>query len=249
MHLSGGSTRASTIVFSDKAVIREIKGKFYFSFQVVEMRRHQLVEAHVRCYAINHNYNSNKLKKFSMDSSNSSIDDDDGMNNNNNSSMDNDQTSPNLFFKQTYMRLTQPDDDLGGHLFLSLPSNVIHHIDTSSPLCPSNMRSERTKYPRVTKRYDDFEDEDNILANDHKKAYPKLREGINDHLNSADLEIIVLVEGIDALTSYTIQARHSYTVEDIEWDATFASCVYPDEDNIPHIDFNRFHKLIHSPPM
>ena len=249
-----GSTRASTIVFSDKAVIREIRGKFYFSFQVVEMRMHQLVEAHVRCYAINHSYNMNKFKKYSNDSSNSSLDDEDNnlMNHNNNqdNNMDNhDQTSPNLFFKQTYMRLTQPDDDLGGHLFLSLPSNVIHHIDTSSPLCPRNLRSARTRYPRVVKRYDDFEDGDNVFVNDHKKAYPNLREGINDHLNSADLEIIVLVEGIDALTSYTIQARHSYTVDDVEWDATFASCVYPDEDNIPHIDFDRFHKVINSPPI
>ena len=118
-----------------------------------------------------------------------------------------DQTSPNLFFQSTYMRLTQPDDDLGGHLFLSLPSNVIHHIDTSSPLCPSKLRSKRTQFPRLVKRYDDFEDEDNVLATDHKNAFPHLREGIHEHLTSKDIEIIVLVEGIDALTSYTIQAR------------------------------------------
>ncbi len=203
-----GSTRASTIVFSDKAIIREIKGKFYFSFQVVEMRKHQLIEAHVRCYAINHNFRLNNFKKYSVDSSNSSMEDEESprMNFKNNRDFP-DQTSPNLFFQSTYMRLTQPDDDLGGHLFLSLPSNVIHHIDTSSPLCPSKLRSKRTQFPRLVKRYDDFEDEDNVLATDHKNAFPHLREGIHEHLTSKDIEIIVLVEGIDALTSYTIQAR------------------------------------------
>ena len=38
---------------------------------------------------------------------------------------------------------------------------------------------------------------------------------------------MVLVEGIDATTSYTIQARHSYTWEELVWDATFAQTVRP----------------------
>ena len=37
----------------------------------------------------------------------------------------------------------------------------------------------------------------------------------------------MLVEGIDATTSYTIQARHSYTWEELVWDATFAQTVRP----------------------
>ena len=50
--LSRPSLRASTILFSDKAVVQTIEGKAYLLFQVCEMRKHQLVEAHVRCYAI-----------------------------------------------------------------------------------------------------------------------------------------------------------------------------------------------------
>ncbi|RYG94820.1 hypothetical protein EON65_56895 [archaeon] len=45
-------SRASTIIFSKNAVIRRIRGKLYFMFQLCELRKHQLVEAHVRIYAI-----------------------------------------------------------------------------------------------------------------------------------------------------------------------------------------------------
>lgn len=46
--------RASTILFSNHAIIRRIRGKLYFMFQLCELRKHQLVEAHVRVYAIRH---------------------------------------------------------------------------------------------------------------------------------------------------------------------------------------------------
>ena len=38
----------------------------------------------------------------------------------------------------------------------------------------------------------------------------------------------MLVEGVDAATSYSIQARHSYKSEDIMFDHTFENCVYRD---------------------
>ena len=44
--------RASTIIFSDKAILRRISGKLYFMFQLVELRKQQLVEAQVRLYTI-----------------------------------------------------------------------------------------------------------------------------------------------------------------------------------------------------
>ena len=50
--LARPTTRASTILFSSCAVIRRIRGKLYFMFQLCELRKHQLLEAHVRLYAI-----------------------------------------------------------------------------------------------------------------------------------------------------------------------------------------------------
>lgn len=48
--LARGQTRAEGVIFADKAVIRQIRGKFFFMFQVVELRKHQLTQAHVRAY-------------------------------------------------------------------------------------------------------------------------------------------------------------------------------------------------------
>eukprot|EP00438_Fugacium_kawagutii_P001851 Skav207826 [mRNA] locus=scaffold1099:213255:217758:- [translate_table: standard] len=43
---------AASLIFTEKAVIREIRGRFFFMFQVCEQRKHQLVEAKIRCYAL-----------------------------------------------------------------------------------------------------------------------------------------------------------------------------------------------------
>jgi hypothetical protein len=50
--LSRPQSRSSTVIFSNKAVIRRIRGKLYFMFQLCELRKHQLVEAHVRLYVV-----------------------------------------------------------------------------------------------------------------------------------------------------------------------------------------------------
>lgn len=52
--ISRAQSRANTIVLSTNACARRIRGQRYFMFQVCEMRKHQLVEAHVRMYAIRH---------------------------------------------------------------------------------------------------------------------------------------------------------------------------------------------------
>ncbi|CAB9520489.1 rectifier potassium channel 2 [Seminavis robusta] len=40
------------------------------------------------------------------------------------------------------MRLLQPNDDLGGMLFTSVPATLTHHIDAYSPLTPSYLRDD-----------------------------------------------------------------------------------------------------------
>lgn len=52
--ISRPNKRAATIVFSCNAIIKRIQNRLYFTFRVCELRKHQLVEAHIRCYAIRH---------------------------------------------------------------------------------------------------------------------------------------------------------------------------------------------------
>ncbi|CAN0248728.1 unnamed protein product, partial [Scytosiphon promiscuus] len=52
--LSRPQTRANTVVFTKNAIIRRVRGEAYFMFQVGELRKHQLLETRVRCYALRH---------------------------------------------------------------------------------------------------------------------------------------------------------------------------------------------------
>ena len=52
--ISRPNKRAATVVFSKFAVIKRVRDKLYFTFRVCELRKHQLVDAHIRLYAIRH---------------------------------------------------------------------------------------------------------------------------------------------------------------------------------------------------
>lgn len=54
VRLTRPQARCNTILFSNKAVIQQVRGALYFSFQVCEAKHHDLLEAHVRCYCIRH---------------------------------------------------------------------------------------------------------------------------------------------------------------------------------------------------
>ena len=45
--IARGSPRANTVIFSDRAVVRRIRGRCYLMFQVCEMRKHALSESPV----------------------------------------------------------------------------------------------------------------------------------------------------------------------------------------------------------
>ena len=49
---SRGRPRGFSVCFSRHAIVQIIRGQPYLSFRVVEKRKHQLVEAHIRCYAV-----------------------------------------------------------------------------------------------------------------------------------------------------------------------------------------------------
>ena len=52
--LTRGRKRQSTVLFSDKAVVRRVGDAFYLVFQVCELRRHHLLDARIRVYAVRH---------------------------------------------------------------------------------------------------------------------------------------------------------------------------------------------------
>ncbi len=80
-------------------------------FKVGELRKHQLLEAHVRCYAIRHD------RTLPMDSNGKLKE----------------SCKPETVHYQTHcMRLQHPNDELGSQLLLVIPQLVVHRIEASS---------------------------------------------------------------------------------------------------------------------
>ena len=263
--LSSGVGRSSTILFSDRAVIRRVGGELYFMFQVVEMRSHQLIEGHVRCYAVRDETDARG------------------------------RVAP---FQQCAMRLDKPDDELGGWLFLALPSVVAHRLDAWSPLVPPAPRVEARgggtsdaggeaggddpmatyAFPRPLQRASDadaggrsafrcdvcgetYEDAGCLarhFATSHPDAAAPARAtrpdaaAVDAFMEASGHEIVVVVEGVDPITSNTVQATHSYCYRardgedrrDVVWDCDFRPCVSRDDRGRCRIDYAAFHELV-----
>ena len=67
---------------------------------------------------------------------------------------------------------------------------------------------------------------------------------IMDHIRKNDLEVIVLIEGTESVTSSKLQARFSYAADDIVVNQTFGPCVTIGENGEAVIDFEKFHKTV-----
>ena len=67
---------------------------------------------------------------------------------------------------------------------------------------------------------------------------------VRQHMLSVNAEVLVLLEGIDTTTSKAAQARVSYTVDDIGWDAAFVPCARRQPDGGVRIDFDKMHAVV-----
>ena len=78
---------------------------------------------------------------------------------------------------------------------------------------------------------------------------PVITESVlRNHLIGDDLEICVMIEGTESVTSNSLQARYSYTADDIEFNMTFRPCVSINEKKEAVIDFNKFQELLSLDP-
>lgn len=202
-------------------MIRKIRGSYYLMFQVCERRKHQLVEAHIRLYAVRHEAED---------------DDNDGF---------------ESLFQCHQMRVQQPDDDTGAMLLMVLPQVIVHRIDPWSPLYPPECLPDDGHHPSVCPSFPDPSQRTIDMENGNRDGLPSgaalpykvpTRAQLASHLRKSELEVIVVLEGIDGSTSNTMQARHSYTDAEMAWDTTFVNCVSKTSTGV-HINFDKFHLL------
>jgi hypothetical protein len=267
--LSRGRKRGRTVVFSDRAVIRRINGELYFMFRMGELMKRHLMECHVRVYCIRHVRCKVGQPKTSTTpvgvpppppsppSQDTSSDEDSSF-----------EIETN-HFQVHNMRLQNPNDDLGGMLLMVLPSMIVHKIDERSPLIPSHGewcdadgQSHSWNPPSFA----------NVSETEAADLQQKQQSDLLSFFGDRETEIVVLVEGIDEMTSSSLQAKHSYKIEDISFDHKFAPCIvegHIDDDERGEnwgcgssrrrrrgptggldcciIDFEQFHQLLPAP--
>eukprot|EP00397_Hematodinium_sp_SG-2012_P012326 GEMP01012494.1.p1 GENE.GEMP01012494.1~~GEMP01012494.1.p1 ORF type:complete len:663 (+),score=99.94 GEMP01012494.1:79-2067(+) len=265
--LARPQSRASTIVFSSKALVQYNEdGAPHLVFRIADLRRHQLIEGHIRLYCILHNNDSN-TQSFQRS----------GMN-----------IYP--------MRLNQPDDELGGMLLLTTPQFVVHRIDPWSPLSPYFRPMELRPFSsrKTLKRSPNFSLQTNCAGSipqrlsdadtgnrvafmcevcgqefssfkslkrhtEHEKeehaGYTPVEppeptdDQLNEHWMARSFEVFCVCEGIEPFTSSTIQSRHSYlTSTDVLFGHSFLPCVRVQPSGICLFDVSRFHKTVAAQP-
>eukprot|EP00538_Stauroneis_constricta_P002304 CAMPEP_0119545632 /NCGR_PEP_ID=MMETSP1352-20130426/326_1 /TAXON_ID=265584 /ORGANISM="Stauroneis constricta, Strain CCMP1120" /LENGTH=508 /DNA_ID=CAMNT_0007590205 /DNA_START=14 /DNA_END=1540 /DNA_ORIENTATION=+ len=271
--ISRGRKRGKTITFSDKAVIRKVRGVPYLMFRLGELRKYSLIEANLRVYCVRHERHAvpkrsshahallQEQQRQNSDGSNLPTVDQDNSHHQHQQHQQESQKvgnsdSPPLpppsmedieiettHFITRQVRLLNPDEAYGNHILMSLPQVVVHRLDRFSPLMPP----QPVWYDRDGRAYPGAADFDN------------LQSFLHDRL----AEIVVLVEGTDEGTGAAVQARHSYTADDLEWNKTFAPCIAPRGGsgndgndatannrrtrNVVTVDFSKFHHLMDAP--
>eukprot|EP00536_Pseudo-nitzschia_multiseries_P000677 jgi/Psemu1/233903/estExt_Genewise1.C_80157 len=254
--ISRGAKRSRSILFSDKAIIRNIRGVPHLMFRLGERRKHHLIEATVRCYCIRHER---------IPESHPAADENGEEQPCNNPRMTNREQVPvhveTTSFVSRQMRLVQPDDRFGSHLWMGLPQVVVHRIDGNSPLLPLSP----TWYDvgAVPHRYPPADDPlrrkggGSSSSSLHSRDLESRARCIRDFLYDRDVEVVVLVDGTDEGTGAATQARHSYKLCDMAWNCKLAECVHPYRrrqrsgpsslDPVVSIDFSRFHDVVPAP--
>ncbi|KAF4666693.1 G protein-activated inward rectifier potassium channel 2 [Perkinsus olseni] len=254
--LSRGGKRAETILFSDKAVIRTgSDGRPYFMFQIVEMRKHQLIEAHVRCYFFSHRGRYRFVGEYMR------------------LNRPNDELGASVLLAMPTLVIHSID-----RYSPLMPPSQRHDTFPFPPLrecdglqgsrddysCPTCGETFHTKVDlRAHIVYNQVNDEINGVPPEHSHRLPpeaetaiegsvsarsvgdrSQAERIYDYLSrSGYWEVVVLVEGIEGNTSSTLQARHSYTIDDLVVNAAFAPCVTTGDDGACHIDYSKINEL------
>ncbi|KUF70758.1 ATP-sensitive inward rectifier potassium channel 11 [Phytophthora nicotianae] len=239
---SRAQARANTIVMSTHACVRRIRGNLYFMFQVCEMRKHQLVEAHVRMYAVRHDVEFGEHYYFQSYPMRIQHPDDDlgGM-------MLLALPSVVVHRMDAWSPLLRPKsvetcglhhNPARGYLF---PEPLCREADAQSGDRDASVQVDQATNPvhntcRCTTG-------NAAMGDVHAATQPPTIEEIKQYWDESQLEVVVLVEGIDAVTSATIQVRHSYKAEDILFNHRHANCVDVDpETGGAVIDFRRFHE-------
>jgi hypothetical protein len=126
--------------------------------------------------------------------------------------------------------------------------NLVKHIEQSQRIerndkMPTKHSHQELDVRKIFKKgesrnQNDITDDSN---NENAACYNQFKK----HFKECNLEILVIVEGIDPMMSGTFQAMQSYSFDDLVFGGEFAPCMISDHDRgIAKVDLKRFHKIV-----
>ena len=249
--IANSSLRAIQVIFSDKAIVSVMAGQLRLQVRVFDAdARHPVVEAHVRLYAV--------MKEKPVPRQLRII-------------QPNDDQGARMLLSlpqvvchhiDLYSLLHPPKLD---NPTLALRHGVdLRQVDSATcnreevvcPVCSETYGTferwvRHVQFQQVVEQIDEIPVRGSHLAIEQEeldlnKYKPSTNlEAMEAHFAREVSEIIVMVEGIDPLTSGTFCAVHSYRKEDIVWHKTavFHPCITPESDSYT-VDLDRFHEII-----
>lgn len=211
LRVSRGHKRGKTVLFSNTAVVRRVRGEPVLMFRVVELRRHQLHGASIRAFCVRHERHV-ASSSVPQSSSNQIV----GTNALTSPLPPSNASLETVHFVTKPMTLStgSASSDKSVNILMSLPQVLVHRLDSMSPLRPPS--------PAWFDRNGQAHRPGGIEPNEQHSL-----QEIERFLLDREAEIVVVLEGTDELTGAASQTRHSYSARDLNWDHSFVPCVYP----------------------
>jgi hypothetical protein len=123
-----------------------------------------------------------------------------------------------------------------------MPETIVHQIDDDSPLMPPPSWLDNYRSTNATSGASP-----SALTSQMKMSL------IAKYFSEAHVEVVAVLEGIEATTACMVQKLGSYCHQDIDFDAAFEQCVTRDKaTGFPKVDFDKFDETVpvdvNSPP-
>jgi len=229
--MSRGQKRGRTIVFSDVAVIRKVRGQWYWMFRVAELRKRHIIGAKIRVFCVRH-----ERCPVSMVGDNQS-----GRSNTVELETAHFVSHPLPLLNGSQSTDTS-SEDFEQSILMGLPHVVVHRMDNLSPMVPPRpvWYDERgvphgvMPETQTTDQQTGDDKQSSLLMEEGQSGalfsntqQPPSQEELTHFLQDRQAEIICFLEGTCETTGMALQARHSYRIEDVAFHSTFAPCVYP----------------------
>lgn len=242
--ISRGHNRAKTVLFSQKAIIRRVRGIPHLYFRLAELRHHQLLQVSVRAFCVRHERHWIHVDHHQETTAAAST--------TNTSAVSSNITPTSTIHDtgriETTHFVTKPlsllsDSVTFSHVLMSLPQVLVHRMDADSPLMPWNpwfdedgilhpgLRTLQRQYSEPSQK----QGSNTVSVLGHENTnhinddafHIRAMEEIQSFLLDREVEIIIILEGTDELTGAVLQTRHSYTYAELAWNARFQPCTFP----------------------